>query len=192
MYWASIESSRSAATRNRRELPPKGPASPRLGGRHTFRVRAGKSSGRARSKRCSLAHRAPECSRCCCAACLRSRATGTDYKRLAAPWHGRTSRSLSRNLRASIPFHSPPHRFHVFPILWILLAQPPSIGGAGHHDIEPQGGTIRIRTRIQHVVIDLQLIQENVPIPRFLQSEFVQGAKKLIDDPFLHEFLERG
>src|SRR5689334_22262031 len=40
-------------------------------------------------------------------------------------------------------------------------------------------------------MIRLELLQQNVPVPRFLEAELIQRALKLIDDPFLHEFLER-
>src|SRR5260370_15980326 len=40
-------------------------------------------------------------------------------------------------------------------------------------------------------MIRLEFLQQNVPVPRFGETELIQRALELIDDPLLHEFLER-
>src|SRR5258708_38663892 len=40
-------------------------------------------------------------------------------------------------------------------------------------------------------MINLQFVQQDVPVPRLLQSEFIQRAEELVYDPLLHELLER-
>jgi len=41
-------------------------------------------------------------------------------------------------------------------------------------------------------MVDFQFVEEDVPIPGLLQTEFIQRAKELVDDPLFHELFERG
>jgi len=40
------------------------------------------------------------------------------------------------------------------------------------------------------LMIDIEFVLKNVPIPRFLEAKFVKRAQILIDDPLFHEFFE--
>src|SRR5580692_8859458 len=42
------------------------------------------------------------------------------------------------------------------------------------------------------MMINLKLVQQSVPVPRFFETEFRKRAQELIYDPLFHEFFERG
>src|ERR1700692_3277162 len=91
----------------------------------------------------------------------------------------------------SPPFnHLFPNGIHIVPIFRIFLAQPFALGGTRYHKVKPQSRPIGVGAGINHVMIDIEFILKNVPIPRFLEAKFVKHAQVLIDNPLFHKFLE--
>src|SRR2546423_1242346 len=97
---------------------------------------------------------------------------------------------LSGTHRSPTFDYSLPNRIHIVPIFWVFLAQPFALSWTRHHKVKPQSRTVRVGGRVDHMMVDIEFVLENVPIPGFLKPEFVKRTQKLIDDPLFHEFLE--
>src|SRR5262249_41058950 len=95
MYLVSIESSSLGVPSYSQELLRKVFARPDCCVRHIVRVRAGKSSGKVQSRRCSSVHCVPARLPCSCEACQQLREIGTNCKMPAGRLDALTSRSLS-------------------------------------------------------------------------------------------------
>src|SRR4029077_143818 len=83
-----------------------------------------------------------------------------------------------------------PHRVDQIPRAWILFAKPRAFLRPGKREVEPHRRAVGIGTRIEHVVINVERVDEAVPVPRPLQPERCQGLLELVADPLLHELLE--
>src|SRR5688500_9766801 len=74
----------------------------------------------------------------------------------------------------------------------VLLLQPvPLVGPDAGHGVEPQGRPPRPQAELLAVVVLVQVTEEDVPVPRLVEAELLQRAGELVDDPLLHELLER-
>ena len=74
----------------------------------------------------------------------------------------------------------------------VLLLQPvPLVGAHAGDGVEPQRRAPRPQAELLAVVVLVEVTQEDVPVPGLVEPEVLEGAGELVDDPLLHELLER-
>ena len=107
---------------------------------------------------------------------------------MAVPWTPKSLPGSVRRQRAVIRSQTGSSSSHD---VGVLRAQPGALGRPGHDEIEPDRRPVGVGARVDHVVVAAERALEGLPVPGPLEAHLLEHVQELIDDPLLHELLER-